>query len=527
MDNSFLYYEGIISESEMLHRYSQLSSQLVDSVSFSTFEHARECLLAKSKLVNPAAPIPTSTITPRRSQSSNQRPSSGTTETDVRVTTMSPALPRHTAAAPTSTTTTTSHLVHTHQQPHSAPNESTCGTHALPRQQAVPAPALATPSRECENRSDDRIAYDTRVPREVGHHDKLEGGREMEKRGREEEQAEADGKPQPPPPAVTPERQQGPTPGPCLHPQRTRRRRRHRRHRAKANGRMPSPAPVFAPTASKPAPDSARTMAHGVRHAKRRRRRRRRRACGVPTNTPPTHFAPARPPDPSPDRRANAQLRARQRARCHTCALPMGARTTPQAAPTPGPTPNPAPPSPAPTSIPVHPKMGPDDTPTDMDGPHRAKWRRRHRLRGASIVAPPPGPAPDTIPAWTPDRKARARDHPVAAPRACQHRAPYQPPGVPQPRPQRLCPPHPARSPPRSPDTNGHVILESRDLRAILLVSARPGGTQPHSPTMLTGATTTDTQNLVTACTNFFFRGGRSGCENREQNLEGKVGKEG
>jgi hypothetical protein len=50
MDNSFLYYEGIISESEMLRRCSQLSSQLVDSVSFSTFERVRKRLFAKSKI---------------------------------------------------------------------------------------------------------------------------------------------------------------------------------------------------------------------------------------------------------------------------------------------------------------------------------------------------------------------------------------------------------------------------------------------------------------------------------------------
>jgi hypothetical protein len=42
MDNDFLYYEGLISNNERLRRCSELSSQLVDLVSISTFEHADE-----------------------------------------------------------------------------------------------------------------------------------------------------------------------------------------------------------------------------------------------------------------------------------------------------------------------------------------------------------------------------------------------------------------------------------------------------------------------------------------------------
>ena len=41
LDNSFLYYEGLISRNERLRHCSQLSSQLVDLVSFSMFEHAQ------------------------------------------------------------------------------------------------------------------------------------------------------------------------------------------------------------------------------------------------------------------------------------------------------------------------------------------------------------------------------------------------------------------------------------------------------------------------------------------------------
>ena len=168
-DNSFLYWDGLISENERLRRCSQMSSQLVDSVSFSMFEHARERLLAISK---PSNPIPITC----RNQSVDQRPSSGSTESGAEVTTLSPVLPRHAAAL---TTTTTSLIIQPPQQPHHAPNEPTRDTHAP-------------------------------------------GAREIEKEGGEEKtQAGAAGKHQPPPLPVTPEHQQGPTPGPCRHPQRT------------------------------------------------------------------------------------------------------------------------------------------------------------------------------------------------------------------------------------------------------------------------------------------------------------------
>ena len=166
-DNSFLYWDGLISERERLHRCSQVSSQLVDWVSFSTFERACERLLAISK---PSNPVPIMTLSPCRNRSVDQRPSS---ESGAAVTTLSPVLPRH-AAAPTETTT--SHIMQPPQQPHPAPYELTRDTHTL-------------------------------------------GAREIAKEGGEETtQAGADGKHQLPPLPVTPDRQQGPTLGPCLHP---------------------------------------------------------------------------------------------------------------------------------------------------------------------------------------------------------------------------------------------------------------------------------------------------------------------
>ena len=136
---------------------------------------------------------------------------SGGTKLGAEVTTLSPALPHH-PTTPT-TTTTTSHIIQPPQQPHPVPNESTHNTHTPPRQQAMPIPVLTTSLCKC---------WDARVPCKVGH--RIEGGRkgdrEVEKREREDmKKAGADGEHQPPPLPVTLEHQQGPTPGPCLHPQ--------------------------------------------------------------------------------------------------------------------------------------------------------------------------------------------------------------------------------------------------------------------------------------------------------------------
>jgi len=94
LDNTYLYYEGLISQHEKLRRCSELSSQLVDLVSLLTFERARERLLANFKSANPAE-TSISTLSPHRDHSINRRPSSGNTETSTQVTTLSLALPRH------------------------------------------------------------------------------------------------------------------------------------------------------------------------------------------------------------------------------------------------------------------------------------------------------------------------------------------------------------------------------------------------------------------------------------------------
>src|SRR6202050_3902399 len=104
MENSLLYYEGLISKNERLRRCSQFSSQLMDLVSFSTFERVCECLLANFKSVPLLEPSIT-TLSPLRDQSVNQRPSSDSAEMGAQVTTMSLALPCH----PIATSTPPSH----------------------------------------------------------------------------------------------------------------------------------------------------------------------------------------------------------------------------------------------------------------------------------------------------------------------------------------------------------------------------------------------------------------------------------
>ena len=232
-------------------------------------------------------------------------------------------------------------------------------------------------------------------------------------------QAGAAGKHQPPPLPVTPERQQGPTPGHCRHPQRTRRRRRHCRRHTSVNGPALPPTPNHTPTASKRALDDAPTDTDGPRRAKRRRGRRPRPHHGSEDVHPP------------------------------------------------GPTPTP----------PRAPRATPTLTPTSdgADGPRCTKRQRRHRRRprGAAIDSPtPPIPAPGVVPARAPDREGPAGDHPVATLRACPHRAPRQLPGAPQP---RVPTPLPAPPPPYpSPPTQSQLSrdFESRDFCAIILDSA-------------------------------------------------------
>jgi hypothetical protein len=115
-DTTFLYYEELISADERLHHCSQLKSQLVDSVRFSTFELVHTRLVANLKFATPSAPTTISTISPCCDDSVVQHSSSDSTETSARVTTLSLVLPHHTVlnrittsphAAPTSPTPTT------------------------------------------------------------------------------------------------------------------------------------------------------------------------------------------------------------------------------------------------------------------------------------------------------------------------------------------------------------------------------------------------------------------------------------
>src|ERR1700677_2214241 len=88
MEKSLLYYEGLISKNERLRHCSKLNSQLMDLVSFLTFERARERLLANFKSVPHPEPSIT-TLSPLRDQSVNRRPSLGSAEMGAQVTTMS------------------------------------------------------------------------------------------------------------------------------------------------------------------------------------------------------------------------------------------------------------------------------------------------------------------------------------------------------------------------------------------------------------------------------------------------------
>src|SRR5882762_8360108 len=103
-DTTFLYYEELISADERLCRCSQLKSQLVDSVRFSTFELARTRLVANLKFAILSVPTTISTISPRHDDSVVPRSSSDSTETSAQVTTLSLVLPCHIESTRTTTT---------------------------------------------------------------------------------------------------------------------------------------------------------------------------------------------------------------------------------------------------------------------------------------------------------------------------------------------------------------------------------------------------------------------------------------
>jgi hypothetical protein len=144
LDNSYLYYEGLISQDERLHYCSELSSQLVDLVSLSMFEHTRECLLANFKSTN-LAEASISTQFPRCELLVNQRSLSGSTETSAQVTTLSLALPRHDTATTSTTPTPTSPLQH-----HPVLHGSTHNTNTQPRHTPTQIGTTPLPVASCD-----------------------------------------------------------------------------------------------------------------------------------------------------------------------------------------------------------------------------------------------------------------------------------------------------------------------------------------------------------------------------------------
>jgi hypothetical protein len=212
VNTSFRYYEGSISWNEKLCHCSQLSSQLMDSVTFSTFEHARERLFVTSKLTNS---LPPTTLSPHRDYSVNRHSSSGSTETSAQVTTSSLALPHHA----NTTTHTTLHLIQPPQQPHPAPSEpsddDTTASPAPPRHTPTAARAPTPPAsgwHEGGNRSSDWFDVTAKVP---GWEERKEerreerGGERKERGGGQENQGRRypPSKPPTPPPAVTPQQE--------------------------------------------------------------------------------------------------------------------------------------------------------------------------------------------------------------------------------------------------------------------------------------------------------------------------------
>ena len=203
MENSLLYYEGLISKNERIRRCSQFSSQLVDLVSFSTFER----LLANFKSVPLPEPSIT-TLSPLHDQSVNWRPSSDSAETGAQVTTMSLALPHHLIATAT-TLTPPSHTPSNAPQVDTTPTDikkACAAATALPRHW-TPAvqTALAIALRDCENRSNDQFMTHMRVQQEVRVELGREGEEEKEERRREEKgeqraevRQEQKGRPKPP-----------------------------------------------------------------------------------------------------------------------------------------------------------------------------------------------------------------------------------------------------------------------------------------------------------------------------------------
>jgi hypothetical protein len=154
-DEKYLRRDGLSSHSDSLRRISELSSQFVNFVQFSTFELAQARLGIKTQTVTPQPPPSMRRLTPAA----------------VRPTAVTPASPRHTLP-PTSTTTTT---LHSHGPP-------PIGT----------TPCARTPRKEV-----DRKERDER--KEV----RREGVEKEERRGEKGEEKQKQGRKPPTPPPLT------------------------------------------------------------------------------------------------------------------------------------------------------------------------------------------------------------------------------------------------------------------------------------------------------------------------------------
>ena len=351
-DTTFLYYEELISADERLRRCSQLKSQLVDSVRFSTFELARTRLVANLKFATPSAPTTISTISLHRDESVIQRSSSDSTETSARVTTLSPALPRHTAlnrittsphAAPTSPTPTTINT----------PRDATLTgvasppPHRQPVSVGITNPPQPPTSHEVERRVNDPLGLCTKEgDGEEGVGSRKRRG-EVEKGGGEEE-VEAAAKqepgrhPPPPPPTNDARTQENGT------SRRWRRRQCRRPHSCCCNAtapvtvlapkRAPNPAFQHAP----PTPTIVSDDAHIQARPKRRRRHRRRHPDGA-SNAPSPRTTANSVGKPDRDTRDRYQRRRRHRRPSRPCTtLEHPPPPTPAPFPIPTPTPIPA-----------------------------------------------------------------------------------------------------------------------------------------------------------------------------------------
>jgi hypothetical protein len=154
MDLSFCYYEGYLSENERNCQLADLKSQFVNSVCFSTFEHARERLFGESRLSTSSSITTTATSSPHRdSLDSGSSVTSAETNRGDAVTIESPALPplESPTAGLTLITTSTSTSGNIDSAPNgSNPNAPACAhtvVTQMPRHGLLPPHFTTTTSR--------------------------------------------------------------------------------------------------------------------------------------------------------------------------------------------------------------------------------------------------------------------------------------------------------------------------------------------------------------------------------------------